>query len=728
MQAEAKTLRQKEVLSELEATMQTEAQGFCRRQAEAEEIFKREADELCRIHAKAEASLFQTVEDLHRQNAVLAEDAVHTEAEEVQRWRCQARALSDELHASRISGSASSARPEATFFQQHSSVPLSDIASTTVVGRSVFQGQREAATNAQPLSAFTGGMVAASEVSRSIVQSQEATASFQHHPHFLTGDMDISSDASRSFMQAQALQSPLSASSPWVENNWGSPQDVPNRYAGTIAPPVTPAGYQAALPSESQAQKAPTGHISGEEQFIRRCGELTRQQEAFIAKMKANPDIGPDELREELKRDAQGNSHDTSSLSKSSDENAWPWHDASVPLTDESSPSKVHSDELLGAFQEAPAGHPSARSGSRDWHDASLPLFVEHPGEDVMETSDVVRRRLSFGVGSGTNFWHVPNIPLAPACTDGAVVDRMYSNGTESQQRSKGKRRVSFELTDDDIMKRSESKHASSAISKRSALSQSENSSWREDGLRIAGTTAEFGHISGTCEEDVEASEDSPSMVWRWHTWSPGDLPPAGFEDDCDLHSLQTVDVQVAQETQPTNVAPTRLDRLLEDEEERTRRDKDATVAALRQSLIDGLPEFSSGLVPPSVPDSGDDWQEPLSDPMAEPMFIMDASETSATLTARPGENANNSRTDKCIEIATSAMAPMEISTPMETSSAGIARAPRQVASGAPAGAPELFNRGEISSAVISSPGTGDSVSDVLARLHSLTNGLQQKL
>jgi len=287
--------------------------------------------------------------------------------------------------------------------------------------------------------------------------------------------------------------------------------------------------------------------------------------------------------------------------------------------------------------------------------------------------------------------------------------------------------------------KRSESKHASSAISKRSALSQSENSSWREDGLRIAGTTAEFGHISGTCEEDVEASEDSPSMVWRWHTWSPGDLPPAGFEDDCDLHSLQPVDVQVAQETQPTTVAPTRLDRLLEDEEERTRRDKDATVAALRQSLIDGLPEFSSGLVPPSVPDSGDDWQEPLSDPMAEPMcmalhddtaqpFIMDSSETSATLTAQPGESANNSRPDKCTEIATSAMVPMEISTPMEKSSAGIARAPRQVASGAPAGAPELFNRGEISSAVISSPGTGDSVSDVLARLHSLTNGLQQKL
>ena len=70
--------------------------------------------------------------------------------------------------------------------------------------------------------------------------------------------------------------------------------------------------YQEAQAYQTPDEEKHLDLASGEEQFIQMCGELTRQQEAFIEKLKANPDISLDELRDEPRNDAHIHSAKTS--------------------------------------------------------------------------------------------------------------------------------------------------------------------------------------------------------------------------------------------------------------------------------------------------------------------------------------------------------------------------------------------------------------------------------
>lgn len=130
---------------------------------------------------------------------------------------------------------------------------------------------------------------------------------------------------------------------------------------------------------------------------------------------------------------------------------------------------------------------------------------------------------------------------------------------------------------------------------------QPDFSPWQED-------SGESGNVRKDIGSD-DASDEDPqaAMVWRWHTWSPGDPPPPGFEDG------ETGDIQAApaQTELVTITGQIAAEERCEPEAHQPQA-RELQLVQLRQNLLDGLPDFSPPPVPEIESDFGVDWNEPL--------------------------------------------------------------------------------------------------------------------
>jgi len=424
-------------------------------------------------------------------------------------------------------------------------------------------------------------------------RGQEDTAignfSMQCDTRSLSRVSDDEGDESKAITQ---VLSPLTASSPWIVNVWNGPPT--QRVAGAAAPPRPPPEVQVRQSLVCRGEQS---------------GELTRQQEAFIAALRSNISGHTQE--------PYGDVENSQRQEIPQEDGACSWFDASQPLSvtklDLSADTPTEFGEAVGAEQ---AG---LQSDAGYWEDVSLPLFDGQQVEDKGNGTDVVRRRLSFGTavalgesGRSSSFCQEGLDLESPRSQLEELADRR-SSSIHSESARPDSPRFEFQVLAD---RKTSSIHedetsgmhatgASSGLQLQEIANRKASSSWQNvsgdsAGFRLTSDALaqpinpmeEIAHnqgshvIGSTYERHVQLLQEDHSdnfPVWRWNTWSAGDVPPSEADED-----LEMVHVQTCQELESganqENPGPN------------SRRPTDAQLAELRQILGQGLPEATHRL------------------------------------------------------------------------------------------------------------------------------------